>query len=284
MSRNEDLSQFDPTAEIPEAKFDPILRDVRVANNKLLTEMNDGRITNLGDFKLASAVYVVGGYINSDGRAVIQLSDGNEVVLNKVTNNKTYQVTLAGQGYFTGNDKSELQFTPVETNFPMTFDGKKFAFAKANSLRLDRYLRLDQLSPATAGRTYASWSPVRIDRALNNLGAVINGNLFTLPAGNYYVKITGQHFRGVVGYMALINASTNLPVMREAVSVSHTDGSGTQLLTSQKINLPQDTQLYLGAKTSTAQTATYGLGLGLLLDTNNIFDIFNTVEIWRLND
>lgn len=284
MSRNEDLSQFDPTAEIPETKFDPILQDVYVVNNKLLTKMNNDQITDLGDFKLASAIYVVGGYINPIGRAVIQLSDGNEVVLNKVTNDRAYQVTLDGQGYFTGNDKSELQFIPVETNFPMTFDGKTFAFARTNGLRLDRYLRLDHLSPATAGRTYTSWTPVRIDRALNNLGVAINGNLFTLPAGNYYVKITGQHFRGVIGYMSLIDTATNLPVMREAVSVSHTDGSGTQLLLNQKITLSQDTQLYFGAKTSVAQTNSYGLGLGLSLDINNVFDIFNTVEIWRLND
>lgn len=284
MSRNEDLSQLNPSDPVPLSKFDPFLMNVSVVNNKLITEHSDGGTNNLGDFKLASAVYIVGGYIDPAGRAVLQFSDGNEIVLNKVTNDKTYQVTLDGHGYFTGNDKSKLQFVPVETNFPMTFDGKTFAFSASNALRLDKYLRIDHVSPASAGRTYTSWNPIPVGKVINNLGVAFNGNLFTLPAGNYYVKIIGQHFRGVVGYMSLINAANNLPIMREAVSVSHTDGSGTQLLTTQYVTLAADTQVYLGGKTSTAQTNIYGWGLGSALDINHTWDLFNSVEIWRLND
>lgn len=284
MSRNEDLSQFDPTEPFPASKFDSFPIAASVQNNRLVIEHKDAAPQDLGDFKLASAVYIVGGYISPTGRAVVVLSDGNEAVLNKITNDRTYAVTLEGRGYFTGNDKSKLQFAPIETNFPMTFDGKTFNFAKSNRLRLDKYLRIDHIGPYPAGRTFTTWSPIPIGRVINNLNASIVGNIFTLPAGRYYVKIIGQHFRGIIGYMSLIDAASNLPIMREAISVSHTDGSGTQLLVNQQITLDAETQLYLGGKTSTAQTNTYGWGLGSAFDINHTWDLYNSVEIWRLND
>lgn len=286
MSRNEDLSQFDPTAEIPEAKFDPILQDVRVVNNKLSTETSDGQITDLGDFKLASAVYVVGGYINPIGRAVIQLSDGNEVVLNKVTNDKAYQVTLDGQGYFTGNDKSKLQFVPVETNFPLTFDGRTFDVKlESNPLRLDKYFRADHVGPAAAGRTYASWANIRLDRIFNNLGVEVNGNIFKLPAGTYYVKIVGQHIRRSTTYMALVNAANNTPIHVAATSSSYGLTTGAALLLfSGKITLSQDTYVYLGYYSSYVNADNWAMGVTPPLDVNYVSDIYTTLQIWRLND
>lgn len=288
MSRNEDLSQFDPTAEVPEAKFDPILQDVRVVNNKLLSEMSNGQITDLGNFKLASAAHVVGGYINPAGRAVIQLSDGNEVVLNKITNDKEYQVTLGGEGYFIGNDKSKLQFVPVETNFPLTFDGKTFDInVESNSLRLDKYFRADHVGPAAAGRTYTSWASIRLDRIFNNLGLEVNGNIIKLPAGTYYVKITGQHVRCSTTWMALINSANNTPIHSHyPVSSSYGSTTGAALLLfSNKITLSEDTNVYLGYYSSYANTENWAMGVTPNpLDVNHISDIYNTLQLWRLND
>lgn len=286
MSRTEQLSQFDPDTDIPDSQFESTITQLSVTPaNRLMQTDSEGNVVDKGPFKIASAVYIVGGRIDELGRLVLLLSDGQEVVHGKVTNESTYPVTLVGEGLLVGHNKSELQFQELTTDFPMVLDDGELRLVQSRGLRLDRHLRIENRGPFGSGRFYSTVTPIRSQPMINTLGASFVDHIFTLPAGEYYVRINAQQYRGNHAYIGLVNANTNAVINNVASVYSGDSGSGAQFHHYYTLVLTEDTPMYFGGfVTSVGHTQTYGWGVSSLQDTTHVYDIFNTAEIWRIDE
>lgn len=287
---NELLSQLDPNAPLTADQF-PV-HDVDLVvddeDGKLYVEQSDGVTRDLGSFLIAQAVYIVNAYINPAGKAVIVLSDDQEIELGKVTTDLAVQMKAQGEGVLQAIVGDTLQFSPVTV--PAGLQLKNNQVGKLpHFFDLSKYALFDDRTTGAAGRYYVAENIRAIKPVINNLNLQMDGNYVILPPGTYYLSGFTQ------AYTADIIVSKILKKTGGHLLWGHPMMTGTYASAQQPTNpafvrgrvvLTEETRIALSTTGAGAQVHTNNWGLGIswsALNANIPNNIWCQLEIWRLD-
>lgn len=286
MSRNENISQISPDTDYSLNDFSPVAVQLSVDPAGQMTKIDsNGDSTPLGPIQLAAAVYITAASIDANGCAVMHLSNDTKITLGKVTASRSVPVTINGSGQYVETDKTQLMFTPIKTKYPLILQNNKFEYLQTNSLKLSQHARLEHRGPIPAGRYFTNWSALPIEPIINNLGLAINNQLFTLPAGRYYIKLANNTFLGDYTYLAIIDSVTNLPIHDFKVAYTGRTSASGLVLGSQVLVVDQTVTVYFGHRVD-VQVGTHedGRGVSSPSTVSQLYDIYSVLEIWRLDE
>lgn len=290
-SPNELLSQLDPLEPLTADQFPPHDVDLVVDEDdgKLYVEQSNGQTRDLGDFLIAQAVYVVGGYINPAGRAVVVLSNDQEIELGKVTTDLAVQMKAEGHGQLSSIVGDTLNFTPLTVPAGLRFENG--AVSKLpHFFDLSKYSLFNDATTGPAGRYYVAENIRALKPTnINNLNLQMDGNYIILPPGTYYISGYSQ------AYTADIIVSKILKKTGGWLLWGHPMLTGTYVSAQQPTNpafvkgrvvLTEETRIALSTAATGAQVHTNNWGLGIAwsaLNANIPNNIWCQLEIWRLD-
>lgn len=290
-SPNELLSQLDPLEPLTADQFPPHDVDLVVNEDdgKLYVEQSNGQTRDLGDFLIAQAVYVIGGYINANGHAVIELSDGQEIELGKVTTDRVVQMKASGTGQLTSVVGDTLNFTPLTVP-----SGLKIQDGVVSQLPhffdLSKYSLFNDATTGPAGRYFVAENIRALKPTnINNLNLQMDGNYIIVPPGTYYISAYTQVYAADIIVSKILNKAGGWLLWGHPMMTGTNTGAQqpcSPAFVKGRVVFTTETRIALSTAASGAQVHTFNYGLGIswsTLNANIPNNIWCQLEIWRLD-
>lgn len=293
MSEQKDvlLSQFNPSnimaQDLSECPTGLSIDD----DGMLVLTGSKGSKQSLGKYQVPAGKYLTNAYLDVNGHAILLFSDGTQSISDvPIVGNRAVQMELEGTGIFTGVSGNKLLFEPITISYPFKVENgvivrETNAAVAPEFLDASKYVGVqDRVVSANKSGMVKGNNFYNLNTSIGNtIGATFSNGGLLLPAGKYYAKAVGRHYRF---------ATVQLRLMRDtavvlSVWVSSGSGSGISdavMQLSGVFTIPAPSLIRLANFANTHEHSNINaFGLAHAKSAANPFNVYGQLELWRLD-